>query len=91
MEAGGLELAERVRWRPEACLVSEVARPLPWPRRIPYICAGYRLVENIFFKFDFFSLFRSVKSLASGKKNVRCPDGLDFDILPDIRTGRDVQ
>ena len=47
MEAGGLELAERVRWRPEACLVSEVARPLPWPRSIPYIRAGYRLLENI--------------------------------------------
>ena len=35
--------------------------------------------------------FSSVKSPASGKENVRFPDSLDFENLPDFRTGRDVR
>ena len=38
-----------------------------------------------------FSFFRSVKSPASGKENVRFPDSPDFDNLPDFRTGYDVR
>ena len=38
-----------------------------------------------------FSIFKSVKSLASGKEDVQFPDSPDFENLPDFRTGRDVQ
>ena len=43
-------------------------------------------------KIDFFlAIFKSVKSPASGKENVRFPDSPDFENLPDFRTGRDVR
>ena len=43
-------------------------------------------------KLDFFFLiFRSFKSPASGKENVRFPDSPDFENSPDFRTGRDVR
>ena len=47
--------------------------------------------ESNFFFFDFFSIFNSVKSPASGKENVRFPDSPNFEISPDFRTGRDVR
>ena len=40
------------------------------------------------FYFEFFSIFNIP---ASGKENVRLPDGPDFDNLRDFRTGRDVR
>ena len=47
------------------------------------------------FFFDFFlffsSTFKSVISPASGNENVRFPDSLDFENLPNFRTGRDVR
>ena len=48
---------------------------------------------DFFFNFlDFFlSIFKSVKSPASGKENVRFLDSPDFENLPDFRTGRDVR
>ena len=39
----------------------------------------------------FFSIFKTVKSPASGKENVRFPDSPDFEIFPDFQTGRDVR
>ena len=36
-------------------------------------------------------IFRSFKSPASGKENVRFPDCPDFENLQDFRTGRDVR
>ena len=36
-------------------------------------------------------IFRSFKSPASGKENVRFPDSPDFENSPDFRTGRDVR
>ena len=49
-------------------------------------------IEKIFDNFFFLSsTFKSVKSPASGKENVRFPDSPDFENLPDIRTGRDVR
>ena len=42
-------------------------------------------------KLDFFSIFNSSKSPATGKENVRFPDSPDFENFPDFRTGRDVQ
>jgi hypothetical protein len=33
-------------------------------------------------------IFKSVKSPASGRENVRFPDSPDFENLPDFRTGR---
>ena len=39
----------------------------------------------------FFSIFKSVKSTASGKENVRFPDSPDLENFPDFRTGRDVR
>ena len=38
-----------------------------------------------------FSIFKSVKSPAFGKENVRFPDSPEFENLPDFRTGRDVR
>ena len=38
-----------------------------------------------------FLFFLSVKSPASGKENVWFPDSLDFENLPDLRTGHDVR
>ena len=48
---------------------------------------------HLFFQFFgfFFSNFKSVQSPASGKENVRFPNSLDFENLPDFRTGRDVR
>ena len=47
---------------------------------------------NLFFWFLIFSsIFKSFKSPASGKENVRFPDSPDFENLPDFRTGRDVR
>ena len=39
----------------------------------------------------FSSIFKRVKSPASGKENVRFPDSPDFENLLDFRTGRDVR
>ena len=36
-------------------------------------------------------IFKSVKSPASGKENIRFPDSPDFVNFPDIRTRRDVR
>ena len=48
--------------------------------------------KNIYIFFWIFSsIFKSFKSPASGKENVRFPDGPDFENLPDFRTGRDVR
>ena len=45
-----------------------------------------------FFKFWIFkNIFKSVKSPASEKENVRFPDSPDFENLPDFRTGRNVR
>ena len=46
---------------------------------------------NFFFLDFFFLIFRSFKSPASGKENVRFPDSPDFENLPDFRTGLDVR
>ena len=46
---------------------------------------------EIFFEIFFFLIFRSFKSPASGKENVRFPDSPDFENSPDFRTGRDVR
>ena len=40
---------------------------------------------------DFFSIFHSVKSPASGKENVWLPDSPDFENSPDFRTSRPVE
>ena len=55
----------------------------------------FEIFFKIFFlKFSFldffFLIFRSFKSPASGKENVRFPDSPDFENSPDFRTGRDV-
>ena len=39
----------------------------------------------------FFSILKSLKSLASGKEHVRFPNHPDFDKFSDSRTGRDVR
>ena len=40
---------------------------------------------------DFIIIFKSFKSPASGKENVRFPDSPDFETFPDFQTGRDVR
>ena len=47
------------------------------------------LKKNYFLIFS--SIFKSFKSPASRKENVRFPNSPDFENLPDFRTGRDVQ
>ena len=47
--------------------------------------------KNEKYFFDFFSIFKSVKSPASENENVRFPKSLDFKNLPDFGTGRDVR
>ena len=44
----------------------------------------------VFFK-KFSFTFKSVKSPAFWKENVRLPDSPDFENLPNFRTGRDVR
>ena len=51
----------------------------------------FEIFLKIFFGAFFSSIFNSVKSPVSGKENVRFPDSLDFENLPDFRTGRDVR
>ena len=47
--------------------------------------------EEIFFLLFFSYTFKSVKSPASGKENIRFPDSPDFENMLDFRTGRDVR
>jgi hypothetical protein len=49
------------------------------------------LKKNLTIFFFLSSTFKSGKSPASGKENVRFPDSPDFENLPDFRTGRDVR
>ena len=41
--------------------------------------------------FEFFFIFKSSYSPASGYENIRFPDSPDFEKFPDFRTERDVQ
>ena len=46
---------------------------------------------DMYFQFFYFSsIFKSVKSPASGKENVLFQDSQDFENLPDFRIGCDV-